>query len=82
MEREVSRVDWEGRIVIDPAVRGGQPVVRGTRVPVEAVLGALAAGDSTDAVCEAYALTQEDVRACLAFAAAEIAEARYHALSR
>ena len=71
---------WEDRIAIDPAVRGGQPVIRGTRVPVDVVLGALAAGERTEDLCQAYALCEEQIRACLAFAAAEIAEGRYHAV--
>ena len=71
---------WEEHIAIDPAVRGGQPVIRGTRVPVDVILGALAAGERTEDLCHAYGLCEEQVRACLAFAAAEIAEGRYHAV--
>ncbi len=73
---------WEDHIAIHPAVRGGQPVIRGTRVPVDVVLGALAAGERVEGLCAAYALTEEQVRACLALAAAEIAEGRYHAVPR
>ena len=73
-------MDSKDHISINPAVCGGKPTVRGTRVPVETVLGALAAGDSVDEVCQAYALTEEQVRACLAFAAHEIAEGTYLAL--
>ena len=71
---------WEEHIAIDPAVRGGQPVIGGTRVPVDVILGALAAGERTEDLCQAYALCEEQIRACLAFAAAEIAEGRYHAV--
>ena len=65
---------WEDHIAIDPAVRGGQPVIRGTRVPVDVIGGAFAAGERTEDLCHAYALCEEQIRACLAFAAAEIAE--------
>ena len=65
-----------------PAVRGGQPVIRGTRVPVNVILGALAAGERTEDLFQAYALGEERIRARLAFAAAQIAEGRHHAVPR
>jgi uncharacterized protein (DUF433 family) len=37
---------WEDEIRIDPLVQGGKPVIRGTRVPVEVVVQAIAAGDA------------------------------------
>lgn len=60
--------DWKKRINIDPAIQGGKPVIAGRRVPVEVVVGALAAGDSIEEVCAGYVITIEDVRAALAFA--------------
>jgi uncharacterized protein (DUF433 family) len=56
-------------VVIDPHVQGGKPVLRGTRVTVDAVVRALAAGDDLTAVARAYRLTEEQVRAALAYAA-------------
>ena len=57
------------RIVLDPAVLAGKPVVRGTRLSVEFVLGLLAEGWSEPEMIENYPnLTGEDVRACLAYA--------------
>jgi uncharacterized protein (DUF433 family) len=55
-------------IVVDPKTCHGRPVVRGTRTPVTAVLGALAAGDSLEQIQEDYAITAEDIRACIASA--------------
>ena len=58
------------RIVINPDVCNGRPVVRGTRVTVQTVLEFLAAGDSVADVLEEYpGLTREDVQACLDYAA-------------
>ena len=55
------------RISIDPAVMVGKPVVRGTRVPVELVLGFLAAKPDLGELLAAYPhLTVDDVKACLA----------------
>jgi uncharacterized protein (DUF433 family) len=61
------------RIVVDPAIMSGKPVVRGTRVPVELVLKHLAEALSVDAVIAAFPrLTPEDVRACIEYAEATI----------
>ena len=49
------------RIVVDPAIRFGKPVIEGTRVPVELVLGQLAAGMTIETVMDEYALAREDV---------------------
>lgn len=57
-------------IVSDPAVMLGKPVVAGTRITVEHILEALAAGESIDQLLEAHPrLTREAVYAALAFAA-------------
>jgi uncharacterized protein (DUF433 family) len=59
------------RIVIDPAVRHGRPVVAGTRVPVEEVLELVAQGLSFDAIvrdCFPH-LTVDDIGACVRYAA-------------
>lgn len=57
------------QIVCDPAVLGGKPVVEGTRMSVEQILGLLAKGMSVEALCAAYpVLAPDDVRAALAWA--------------
>jgi uncharacterized protein (DUF433 family) len=62
--------DYRERIVIDPNIRFGKPVVRGTRITVGDVLGYLAAGMSeAKFLAEFPHLTHEDVLACLGFAA-------------
>ena len=60
------------RIVVDPGIRSGKPVIKGTRVPVELVLGELAGGMSQDELAKEYDLTPEDIRAVLAYAAAVV----------
>ncbi|MCX4097857.1 DUF433 domain-containing protein [Nocardia sp. alder85J] len=60
------------RITFDPGRLGGRPCVRGLRIRVKDVLELLAAGESEDSILEDYpSLEREDIRACLAFAAAE-----------
>ncbi|WP_420595460.1 DUF433 domain-containing protein [Deinococcus sp.] len=56
------------RIVIDPDICNGRPVIAGTRVTVQTVLEFLAAGDSPeDIVAEYPYLTREDILACLGY---------------
>ena len=57
------------RIQIDPQICHGKPVIRGTRVMVSTLLGALSAGDSMETILEDYPnITREDILAALAFA--------------
>jgi uncharacterized protein (DUF433 family) len=57
-------------IVCDPEICGGQPVLRGTRVPLATVLASLAEGDTVDAILADFpTLTREHVEAAIAFAA-------------
>ena len=53
-------------ITVDPRVVHGRPVVAGTRVPVEVVIGELAGGSSFEDVMRRYHLTNEQIRAALA----------------
>lgn len=60
------------RIVVNPEVVHGRPAVRGTRVRVTDVLSLLAAGATESEILEDYPyLTADDIRACLAYAAAQ-----------
>jgi uncharacterized protein (DUF433 family) len=54
---------------MDPGIRFGKPCVSGTRIDVATVVGALAAGDSVEAVEDAYGLTRQQVLDALQFAA-------------
>lgn len=64
-------MDWEDRISVDPAVRSGKPCIKGTRITVYDVLEYLAGGMSEDEILEDFPdLVRDDIRACLAFAAA------------
>jgi uncharacterized protein (DUF433 family) len=61
-------------IVVDPAIRFGKPVIKGTRVPVEILVGKVAGGMTVDEVAEEYDVTPDDVRAALGYAAQRLAE--------
>lgn len=59
----------EQRIVLDPAVLAGKPVVRGTRLSVEFIIGLMADGWSEADILANYSgLTHDDIAACLAYA--------------
>lgn len=58
------------RIAVDPAIMMGKPCIKGTRITVELVLRKLGAGRSFADLLQAYPqLTEDDLRAALAFAA-------------
>lgn len=60
---------WQERITADPDVLTGKPVVKGTRLAVEFIVGLMAQGWSEDDLQRNYpGLTEEDIRACLAYA--------------
>ena len=68
------------RIVIDPKIQHGKPIVRGTRVPVARIVGGLAGGMSFEAIQEQYDVTLDDIRAALQFANQLVEQEEFHPL--
>jgi uncharacterized protein (DUF433 family) len=67
------------RITINPQVLAGKPIVKGTRMSVEFVVGLLAQGWTVEDVLKEYDhLTREDVQACLAYAHQLLADERLY----
>ena len=65
--------DWRTRIVIDPQVLVGKPIVRGTRLAVEFIIDLLAQGWTEAEILHNYpGLTHADVKACLSYASATL----------
>ena len=56
-------------ISMDPDVRFGKPCLTGTRIDVATIVGAVAAGETVETVAEEYALSVEQVRSALGYAA-------------
>ena len=62
---------YQGRIIADPRILAGKPVVKGTRIAVDLVLEELAQNPAIDELLAAHPdLTRDDVQACLAYARA------------
>ncbi len=76
-------MEWRGRIIVDPAVLVGKPVVKGTRLAVELVLDLLASGWTQDQILANYpGLTPEDIRACVAYAKDVLQQEHVYPLSK
>lgn len=74
MENKMKAI-YEDSIVRDPAVCGGAPIIKGTRVRVKVILDNLSEGHTSEQIVKSYpGLTVEDVRAVIAFAAASITD--------
>ena len=67
------------RIVVNPQIFGGKPIIRGMRMAVEQVLGMLAAGDTPETILKEYSfLERDDIQACLLFAYRSLSGDRVH----
>lgn len=66
------------RIVSDPGVMVGKPVIRGTRLTVDYILNLLAHGASVEDILDEYDGVQvADIRACLLFASRSLSDAEF-----
>lgn len=77
----MATINWRDYVVSDPAVLGGKPILKGTRLSVEFVLELLAVGWDRAAIKENYPnLTEERILAVLAYAAETFREERFYLL--
>ncbi len=73
---------WQDRIVIDPAILAGKPVIKGTRLAVEFVLDLLAEGWTHEEIERNYSsLTDDDLHAALHYAAEALKRERVYPLA-
>jgi len=68
------------RISVDDRVRFGRPVISGTRVPVDLILGKLAGGMKYEEIMQEYDIALEDILACLDYAAKTISSEEIRAV--
>ncbi|MCX9014871.1 MAG: DUF433 domain-containing protein [Candidatus Methanoperedens sp.] len=70
------------RITLNPNIMTGKPIIRGTRLTVQFILGLLAHGASMDEILEEYkGLTKEDITACLLFATESLKDTTFMPLT-
>lgn len=68
-------INYRNYIIRDPKICGGQPVVKGTRVPIRTILASLSEGASIEEILLDFpTITTNDVRAVIAFAAGSAVE--------
>jgi uncharacterized protein (DUF433 family) len=69
----------DDRIIIDPKILAGKPIIRGTRIAVEFLIDLLAEGWSNQQILSNYPhLTQEDINACLRYAGSMMKQQRVY----
>jgi uncharacterized protein (DUF433 family) len=74
-------MDWRERIIVDPKILVGKPVIRGTRIAVELVIDLMARGYSKEQILTQYDhITVEDIQACLAYASETLRSERVYAI--
>ena len=70
------------RIVINPKIMVGKPVIRGTRLTVEYILNLLAHGETAEEIIKEYkGLTNEDIQACILFATKSLEDTTFMPLA-
>ena len=75
-------MDWRERVIVDPLVLVGKPIVKGTRLSVQFIVDLLAQGWSEQDVLANYpGLGLDDIRACLAYASAVLSVEKVYPLS-
>jgi uncharacterized protein (DUF433 family) len=68
------------RIVVDPEIQHGKPVIRGTRVPITRIVGGLAGGMTKEEIMQEYDLKEEDIKAALEYVTELIDAQEFHPL--
>jgi uncharacterized protein (DUF433 family) len=72
---------WHDRIVVNPKILVGKPIIKGTRIAVEFVVELLANGWTAQQILDEYDhLTPEDIQACLAYASEVLKSERVYLL--
>jgi uncharacterized protein (DUF433 family) len=75
-------MDWKERIIIDPGILAGKPVIKGTRLAVEFIVDLLANGWTNEEIFRNYPnITKEDIQACLAYASQLLHEEKVYPLA-
>jgi uncharacterized protein (DUF433 family) len=75
--------EWRNRIIVDPEILVGKPIIRGTRISVELLLDRLGDGWSVEQILDAYPrLTRDDVLAAISFVTEVFREEQFIAVAK
>jgi uncharacterized protein (DUF433 family) len=75
-------MNWQERIVINPSILVGKPIIKGTRISVEFVISLLGQGWTIEQVLEEYDhLKLEDIQACLSYASEVLSSEKIYPIS-
>jgi uncharacterized protein (DUF433 family) len=75
-------MNWQERIILDPQILSGKPIVKGTRLSVEFLIDLMAQGWSEAEILRNYpGLTHEDLQACLTYVGALLKSERVYPLT-
>ncbi len=69
-----------GRIVIDPKIMHGKPIIKGTRVPIDVILGSLVGGMTYEEIEKEYGVKKDDIIASIEYAAKFVMGEEVHPL--
>ena len=72
-------MNWQDYITVDPGVLVGKPIIKGTRLSVEFMLGLIAQGWPDDEILRNYRVSREQLRACVAYAQTRVSEEKVFA---
>jgi uncharacterized protein (DUF433 family) len=65
---------FEDRVIIDPEIRHVKPIIKGTRVPVDVILGSLAVGMEVQEIADEYGIDKKDMQAAIEYATKIVAK--------
>lgn len=74
-------MNWQAHITADAGILVGKPIIRGTRLSVEFILGLIGQGWPEEKITQNYLLSPEQVRACVLFAKERLNEEKVFALA-
>ena len=75
-------MDWQSRIILNPSILVGKPIIKGTRLAVEFIIDLLAQGWSIDEILRNYpGITVMDIQACLYYASASLKAEQVYAIA-
>jgi uncharacterized protein (DUF433 family) len=75
-------MNWSEYVTVDPSILLGKPVIRGTRLAVEFVLGLIAQGWPEEEIMRNYRLTRDQIRACASYAQERLSEEKVFSLAK